>query len=62
MRDGASRGMCAGGARALLFGLWWTVAVNRGDGGAEASQCLFATLLGPIVVGPRAEEVVPLAD
>jgi len=33
--DAASRGTCAGGARALLFGFWWTVALNRGDGGAE---------------------------
>jgi hypothetical protein len=31
----ASRGTCAGGARALQFGLWPAIALNRGDGGAE---------------------------
>jgi hypothetical protein len=27
--------MCAGGARALQFGFWQTIALNRGDGGAK---------------------------
>src|SRR5256885_4869144 len=33
--DAASRGTCAGGARALLFGLSLASDVNRGGGGAK---------------------------
>jgi hypothetical protein len=35
MWHAASRGTCAGGARALQFGFWLAMALNRGDGGAR---------------------------